>query len=206
MKWRGQLILFCVVIVGIGVALLRGGSLRCLGERPLRLGWLAVVAFLVQAIMMFAFAADQLEAQRSLHAALLMGSYVALMAVVWANRSAIGVSVIGLGLLLNLTVMAANGGFMPVARDVILAASPYSAEALPQDGARLPRSKNVLLPVADTRLAFLSDAIVGPGIPVAKVYSLGDLVVALGAFTFVQMAMLPRRERGAVATSIIVEP
>ncbi len=190
------MVLIMVVVAGIGVALLRGGSLRGLVELPLRVGWLAVVCLLAQVYVTLA-PADQLESQRGLHAALLMGSYAALAVVVWANRRITGVLIIGLGLLLNLVVMAANGGFMPITREAILAAGIRSAQELPAEGARISRTKDVLLSAEQTRLAFLSDVIVAPPVPTVRVYSLGDLVIAAGAFTLFQAAMVPSR-RGAI--------
>lgn len=190
------MILAFAVIVGLGVALLRGGSLLRLGEQPLRLGWVAVTCFLAQAYVSTT-PADQIEGQRTLHAVLLMGSQAALLAVVWANIRATGVVIIGLGLLLNLSVMALNGGFMPISRDVLMRVSSGHEAGMLQEGARIPRTKNVVLRVQDTKLSPLSDVIVGPTLPMTKVYSFGDLVVALGAFVFLQSAMSTRKERGA---------
>ncbi len=188
------MILFLAVVAGIGVALLRGGSLRSLVGLPLRLGWLAVVCLLAQVYVTLG-PADQLESQRTLHAILLMGSYAALVMVVWANRGIPGVWIIGLGLFLNLAVMASNGGFMPISREAILAAGIRSAQDLPLEGARLSRTKDVLLPAEQTRLAFLSDVIVAPRLPVVRIYSLGDLVIAVGAFGLFQLTMMPSNKR-----------
>lgn len=188
------MILVVAVLAGIVVAMARGGRLERLAGLPLRLGWLAMLCLLAQAYVVFS-PVELLEPDRPQHAALMLGSYVALGLVVWANRRITGVSIIGLGLLLNLAVMAANGGFMPVSREAVLTAGIRPAEELPVEGGRLSRSKDVLLPIENTRLWFLSDVIVAPSMPIAKVYSVGDLIVGLGAFILLQAAMLPDQKR-----------
>ena len=186
------MILIVAIIAGVGVALLRGGSLKRLSDLPLRLGWVAVAALVAQAYAIYA-PVDRLEDDRTLHVALIMGSYAALLAVVWANRGLAGMPILAVGLVLNLAVMAANGGLMPVSRETVLAAGVSTAETVPAEGARLPRSKDVLLSAERTRLWVLSDAIVLPP-PVARVCSLGDIAIALGAFLLLQAAMAPKRE------------
>lgn len=188
------MILIVAIIAGIGVALLRGGSLKRLSDLPLRLGWVAIAALLAQAYGIYA-PADRLDSDRTLHVALIMGSYAALLAVVWANRGLAGMRILAVGLMLNLAVMAANGGLMPVSREAVLAAGVSTAETVPAEGARLPRSKDVLLSIERTRLGILSDVIVLPP-PVARVCSLGDIVIGLGAFLLLQAAMASNRGAG----------
>ena len=185
------MILLPAVFAGIVIAMLRGGSLQRLAALPFRLGWLALVCLVAQLIVIY-WPADGLEAQRPLHAVLLIGSSAALLLVVWANRHIMGMPVLGLGLLLNLVVMSANGGFMPVSREAVLSAGTRPSNGALVEGARLPKSKDVLLPAEDTRLWFLSDAIVAPP-PVGRVYSIGDLIVGAGVIVLLQAAMVPKR-------------
>ncbi|MHB0869093.1 MAG: DUF5317 domain-containing protein [Chloroflexota bacterium] len=189
------MILVFAVVIGVGVALLRGGAFRRLADLQIRLGWLALLALLVQMYVIY-YPAERIQMERSLHAALMMGSYAILTIVVLANRRLPAMSVIGLGLILNLAVMGSNGGFMPVTREAILTTGTRTADQLPADGERLHRSKDVLLPSDQTQLWILSDVITAPdSVPLARVYSIGDLVVALGTFLLLQAAMVPHRKR-----------
>ncbi len=188
------MILVLAVVLGIGVALVRGGKLHRLAGTQFRLGWLAVLALMLQMYVIY-YPAERIQMERSLHAAFMMGSYAVLTVVVLVNRRIPGMPVIGLGLLLNLAVMASNGGYMPVTREAIITTGTRTAEELPAEGARLPRSKDVLLPADQTRLWILSDVITAPKMPLARVYSLGDLIVATGAFVLLQAAMVPGRKR-----------
>ena len=191
------MILLVPIAVGVAVALVRGGSLRRLADLHFRLGWLAALCFALQLWVVYR-PAGSMESDRVAQTVLLMGTYAALVIVVWVNRRIAGMRVIALGLALNLAVMAANGGFMPVSPEAVVAARLHPAESLPPEGGRLPRSKDILLPVEQTRLWLLSDVIVAPGAPGVKIYSAGDLVVAIGAFLLLQAAMVPRRDEGVL--------
>lgn len=187
------MILLPAIFAGIVIALLRGGDLRRLAVLPVHLGWLAVVCLIAQLYVIYS-PVDKLEAERSVHATLLIGSSVALLLVVWANRRLPAMAIIGIGLFLNLVVMAANGGFMPVSREATMAAGTRSVQDAYQEGDRLPRSKDVLLSQADTQLWILSDVIVAPQ-PLARVYSFGDIVVGAGVFVLLQAATVTRKNR-----------
>ncbi len=188
------MILVLAVVIGMGVALLRGGKLHRLADVQFRLGWLAILALLLQMYVIY-YPAERIQMERSLHATLLMGSYAALAIVVLVNRRIPGMPIIGLGLLLNLAVMAANGGYMPVTREAIITTGTRVEDELPPEGSRLSRSKDVLLSADQTQLWILSDVITAPKMPLARVYSVGDLVVATGAFVLLQVAMVPGRRR-----------
>ncbi len=104
--------------------------------------------------------------------------------------------VAALGVALNLTVVVANGGYMPQAPDARLAAgrgAPIATEL-----------HNTSPATPDTRLGLLGDLIPEPAwLPGANVLSLGDLLLALGlgwwAFA-VTRAAVPRSSIG-VATA-----
>jgi len=166
------LILVTAVLAGFLVALARGGRPSQLAELPLRLGWLAMTAVLAQLYVIYS-PADRVEADRSLHSALLVASYTALLAMVWANRRVAGMAVLALGLWMNMAVILANGGFMPVSPEAVLVAGTRAADSLPDEGASW----------------YLSDAIADGRLPYSKVYSLGDLFLGAGVFLVIQLSM-----------------
>ena len=91
---------------------------------------------------------------------------VALVAVV--NRALPGAWLIGLGSLLNTLVTSANGG-MPVDPGALAA----SGKQAPSDGLHV-----ILGP--ESRLPFLADVLLVP--VVNNIYSVGDVVLAIGGF------------------------
>jgi hypothetical protein len=80
----------------------------------------------------------------------------------------------GLGIALNLTVIVANGGWMP--RVDAVAAHPIDR------GDQASALNNTTPMAADTRLWWLGDTIAQPDwLPMANVVSPGDLLLSLGA-------------------------
>ena len=112
----------------------------------------------------------------------LLASQILLLAFAWLNRRILGMPILICGIMLNLFVMAANGGFMPV--------SPKTAgHLLTQErlldfqlGNRIG-AKDILLRPQDTRFEWLADRFLTPAwFPSRVAFSLGDVLIALGAF------------------------
>jgi hypothetical protein len=85
-------------------------------------------------------------------------------------------------MVLNITVMLANGGWMPITPEVYYFVHPERAVAV---AARPPNSKGVVLPKSETNLWVLSDIL-----PVALPWrrtavSIGDLLLVAGTAQFV---------------------
>jgi len=114
-------------------------------------------------------------------AIILVLSQLGLLAFVWANRQLVGMRIFGLGLLLNLLVICLNGGLMPLSPETAGVLFPELPASTWEIGIRPGRSKNIILPPGDTRLAFLSDAILLPAWFIwTRALSAGDLLIALG--------------------------
>jgi hypothetical protein len=105
-------------------------------------------------------------------AGLALGTSVAgltlVVLVAFVNRAIPGVWLIGVGSLLNEVVILANGG-MPVDPQALAA----SGKPPPSDGLHV-----ILGP--DTRLSLLADVLLAP--VVNNIYSVGDVVLAVGGF------------------------
>ena len=72
---------------------------------------------------------------------------------------------------------------MPLAPETAGILFPEVPSAAWTTGFRPGRSKNIILPVGETRLAFLSDSILLPAwFPWTRALSPGDLLIALGIF------------------------
>ena len=118
-----------------------------------------------------------------LASACLVSSLVGLLAFIWLNRKQPGMWVLGLGLAMNLLVIAANGGLMPISPTTVAELYP----SLPQEAGlvdnRLGWSKNIVLSAAGTHFAYLSDCILIPAwVPWRYAFSLGDILIAMGVF------------------------
>jgi hypothetical protein len=191
------LIVLCFALL-LGLAL-AGGRLSNLAALQVRWGWLAPLAFLMQAYLIF-FPADRAGGLLSARSLLLAGSLTLLLVVVWENRHLGGVKLIGLGLLLNFLVMAVNGGFMPIAPDT-LAQIGYDGNASHlETGYIVGRTKNVVVEPGEASLWFLSDIMVIPRpFPIPTALSVGDLLIVVGVFLFLREAMFWRTARVTLA-------
>lgn len=170
--------------VSIIIGLLRGGRLERLGELGIRrfnLIWgvilLRVAAGMLDAVYGMAFAP-----------VLQVAAYFLLLYLVYINLDRPGLGFFGLGSLLNLVVIAANGGKMPV-----------SAEAMARAGVKdIPLGTHMYLD-AGTRLPFLADVIpVSWHKPNPVVISVGDILITVGIFIFIQHVMLGGKGRRLV--------
>ena len=123
-------------------------------------------------------------------------SFVLLMVLVILNRAQPGMWIAGIGVLMNFTVIAVNGG-MPVLAGAAEAASGFTVTEPDLSGS----FKHVLLD--DTsRLTFFADVIPLRVGSLGEVISLGDIFLALGLGAFLEHELRrPRRwfKRGASA-------
>ena len=159
-----------VLVVALVVGWLRGGKLRNLTEVRVAAWWLLPLGFVILTASNFVPAEYD-----SLAVGLVLASYIPLLIFVWLNREASGIWIAGIGILMNFTVIALNGG-MPVL--------PEAAAIAGETGELVLDAKHVLL-TDDTRLPFLADIIPLPG----AVVSLGDVFLAIGVAVFLEDQM-----------------
>jgi hypothetical protein len=151
---------------------------------PLRKPWLAILAFLPQVLVAY-LPSIRARVPDELAAAGLILSLALLLLFCWINRRLSGVGLLASGLVLNLLVMAANGGFMPISPQSasrLVPADTQAALAALASGSRFGLKDILLLP-SQTHLVYLSDLLLTPkGFPYQVAFSLGDVLIAAGAF------------------------
>lgn len=186
------MILAAAVLVAVIIGFARGGSLQRLASLPFRWGWVAIVAFGLQIYLIY-FPEPVSAGLVSPRVGLLVLSYLMLIAVVWQNRALPGIGLIGAGLLANFAVMLLNGGYMPITTEALTqvghARNAFGSEA----GARVLATKDIVLPREATIAWWLSDIFVlPPPFPIPSVFSVGDMLIALGVFWLLQDGMRVR--------------
>jgi len=152
-------VLISAVVAGIGLGVAFGGDLRHFGTLVLRWWPLLGAAILVRLAGPFVPFAPL---------PLYLGSFAAILVVVAGNLRLPGMPLIGVGVALNLAVVALNGGM------------PVDPAAVATAGSSGPHDPLHLALTAGTRLPALADVI--PLGIVRNVYSLGDLAIAAGGF------------------------
>jgi hypothetical protein len=168
-----MIVVLLILALAVAVGLAAGGSLRNLEHITIHWWALAPIGLGLQMVRVPGGSASRV----GLAAATLVASYVLLLAVVVVNRRVPGAALMAAGLVLNLAVVAANGG-MPVSRDAIRAAGGSAREvAFVEEGAKhhLMSSEDVLRP--------LGDVIPVPR-PVGTIFSFGDVLLYTGMAWF----------------------
>ena len=146
--------------------MLPGSKLSRLARRRWRHTWLVWLALAVQ-VVVISVLPDRPGVSEAAH----LGSYALAAAFVAMNYCSVATLVIGVGGLLNLVAIAANGGVMPATRGA-LEASGWE----PTPG----HFANSAL-VASPRVQLLGDVFATPSwLPVHSVFSVGDVVIVAG--------------------------
>jgi hypothetical protein len=182
-----------VLFIALAIAVLRGGRLTNLGDVELRAWWLLLVALGLQAGTSFLPDEDWAE---GLGLAMILVSYLLLMSLVLLNRNRTGMWLAGVGVLMNFTVIALNGG-MPVLAEAAQVASGFTVTDPDLSGS----FKHVILDET-SRLTALADVIPLRLGSLGQVVSLGDVFLAVGLGRFLEQELRrPRRyfKRGANA-------
>jgi len=183
------------IFAGVFLGLLRGGRLDGLARLQVRRPWLLAAGTLLWLVTV------PLPLQLWLHLAafaplLRLLAQALLLLFIWQNRAIPWLLFVGLGLLANVVVMAANGGQMPVDETLMgLLGLTGKVAQMKQQGLWLHSR-----PIGpDTRLPFLGDVLyLGPPFPWPSIVSPGDVLIALGVFLAVQSAMLAGAPRSVL--------
>jgi hypothetical protein len=162
--------------IGLLIGRLTGGSLEALSRFRFRWAALAITGLLVQ-VVLFSEAGDALAGD--LGPAIYVVSTAAVLVAVIPNLALGGMPAVALGALSNLAAIIANGGFMPA-----------SAEALAAAGLDGPGSHTNSIVLEQPNLEPLTDIHAIPaGIPLANVFSVGDVVIGIGVAWAIAAAM-----------------
>jgi hypothetical protein len=167
-----------VVVIGVLVGYLLGGRMSRIADVRLRAPWLFYVAIALQ-LLAFPSLFMPWHASESIATALSLGSYACLLAVFLLNLRLTGMPIAGAGMLLNLSAMLANGGHMP--------ALP---SAMQHGGLHYSGVHNNSVADAAPNLAWFVDRWAAPSfVPFGNVFSVGDVLIGVGAVVLVAAAM-----------------
>jgi hypothetical protein len=165
------------VLAAVALGLALGGRLADLARLELRASWLFFAAIGLQ-LVAFPLPVFPWETGEGVASALWLLSCGFLVVAAGLNVRIAGVPIVAAGMLLNLVAILANGGTMPV--------TPAAMQAA---GERYATNANSTA-MSDPNAPWLVDRWAAPDwIPFANVFSVGDVVIAIGAFVLVLAAM-----------------
>lgn len=174
------MLLLYFVVGGLILGRVAGGRISRLNELPIRWAPLALCGLLIQLAL---FAQPVASRVGSLGPPLYVASTGIVFAALLRNARLPGLALLALGALLNLIVIVANGGWMPSSPDAW--AGLNGVAALPTGD-----YSNSVLAGPGTLLPFLGDVFYLPRpIPLANVFSIGDVLIGVGAAWFLIRAM-----------------
>jgi len=170
-------IVIIIILLAVVVGKIRGGRFEGLADLQIQgLPWI----FLALGMRL----ATAFLAAKGIELTLLqIVAYCLFAYVLWRNLKLPGMKLFALGVVLNFLVIFINGGMMPV-----------SAQAIAAAGLPEPAGTHMLL-TAETKLWFLADIIPLPVPFLARVISIGDILIYVGIFYFIQKKMLPRQKQ-----------
>jgi hypothetical protein len=158
---------FAIMVLSVLVA---GGDLRRIGT--IRFRWAPVVAL---ALAVQVLIEGVVNMPHGVNVAVHIASYVIVSVFLVANWRVPGMKLIALGAILNFVVISTNGGVMPANRHAVHVAG--------RDHKYAPAFENSQ-PIAHPRLSFLGDVFPIPKswpLPVHNVFSVGDILIVVGA-------------------------
>ncbi|HEY3670958.1 MAG TPA: DUF5317 domain-containing protein, partial [Acidimicrobiia bacterium] len=177
------------IALAVIVVVATKGSFERLSRLKFRMVWLLFLGLAIQIVLeVVEFPKDQIE---TIGFAILLASYVAILGFCLANRSVRGMTLIAVGVALNVLVIALNQG-MPTKDDVRERDGREARVPIEQTVKHRPKED-------DDLLVFLGDVITAPGFPNQQ-FSIGDIVMGLGIVDLCfEGSRVPRRRGTTVA-------
>jgi hypothetical protein len=179
-----------IIIISIIIGLLRRGKLSSLSQISLKRIELIVLAFIIQAGLIF-LGSRKIGFVINYSSYALAFSYVVLLIAVWYNEKLKGMKIIALGIAFNFMVIVANGGRMPILLGSLYKAGLNDIALILKEGSHVT---NTLIS-EKTLFRFLADVIpLPPPFPAPSVISVGDFLLFYGVFSLIQNAMLKQEQ------------
>ncbi|MET0772194.1 MAG: DUF5317 family protein [Candidatus Limnocylindrales bacterium] len=165
------MLLLYAIAAGLLAGSVAGGRIAALADLHIRWLGVAVVGLVFQLVLFHPLVAERVG---DLGPVLYVASTVLVFAALLRNLSLPGLPIVALGAALNLLAILANGGAMPSDPGAWLTLTGVAA--IPTDD-----FTNSALMGPGTALPWLGDVFVLPRpIPLANVFSVGDVLIAMG--------------------------
>jgi hypothetical protein len=184
-------LLLYFIAAGLLLGRLTGGRLDELRSVRINWWWVALAGLAFQVVLFSAPVASRIG---ELGPPLYVASSAAVFVALLPNMRIPGFRLIAGGAMLNLIAIVTNGGYMPSSSEAWV---QLNGEAvIPATG-----YTNSSLIERDTFLPFLGDILTLPRpLPLANVFSIGDVLIGLGATWFLVRAMRGVQPRAGAAT------
>lgn len=178
------------VILGIILGYITNGRLKNIIQRPLYWRSLVLLAFIVQ-ILIFSDLPFSKALSNTIIVILHYVTYLCLLIFIIRNAKNLGISVVGFGVFLNTLVIFTNGGHMPTIPENLKNTSVGKSAEVINQGVAVHNSVKM---TSDTLFPWLGDIFYLPSwVPFSNVFSIGDVLIAVGICVYIVMNMRPIR-------------
>jgi hypothetical protein len=182
-----------LLVESVGTSLvvgkLRGGSFSNMKDASLEKWYFFILGFLVEftAVYMASKGAGFFKENILILHCL---SYLLLFTGIYFNRGILAFKIIFIGVFLNFLVIMANGGQMPVSGEAMIGIGLMDNMIAIRDGEIITHT----LMNDHTVFKYLGDILVLPKpYPRPKIFSIGDVFMALGVFIYIQEIMINKK-------------
>ena len=178
-----------MLVESVGTSLvvgkLRGGSFSNMKDAGLEKWYYFVLGFIVEFAAVY-MASKGVGFFRENILSIHFLSYLLLFIGIYHNRRSLAFKIVFIGVFLNFLVIMANGGQMPVSGEAMAAIGLTDNMLAIRDGKIITHA----LMNNHTVLRYLGDILVLPKpYPRPKIFSVGDVFMALGIFMYIQEIM-----------------
>ena len=176
------------LVLSVIVGFFRKGNLKWLANPLFKWGWIFPLLLVIQLLVFYLQNSLSFIAEISQFVYIFV--YLLGLFFLWVNRHHKGFNILLVGVLLNFLVIFFNGGRMPVSEEAASVLDPIYIDALKNS----LYAKHTLL-TESTNLAFLGDIIpISSPYPKTQVISIGDVIMNIGIFLFIQDKMVDKRQ------------
>lgn len=185
-----------MIIEGLGTSLvvgkLRGGKFSYLKDAEIHKWYFIVSAFLIEFIAVFLSSKGYQFVSNNIFGIHLI-SYSLLFIGTYFNAQKLSFKLVMVGIFLNFIVIMLNGGQMPVSQEAMINAGLAGDLDALINGEIITHT----IIVQDTVFKFLGDIFILPKpYPRPKVFSIGDVFLAVGIFVYIQEIMVKKQVKG----------
>lgn len=175
----------------IVVGKLRGGSFSNMKDANFEKGYFFILGFIVEFAAVY-LASKGIGFFRDNILLIHFLSYFLLFTGIYFNRGSLAFKIIFIGVFLNFLVIMANGGQMPVSGEAMVGIGLMDNMINIRDGKIITHT----LMDSQTVFKYLGDIFVLPKpYPRPKIFSIGDVFMALGIFIYIQEIMTKKLKK-----------
>ncbi len=178
------------ILFSLIIGIIKGGKLRNFKGINHRTLWVLILGMLIQYVLIFLNRIEQMKIVNNILSytkVILIFSYILILIGIFTNIKFKSLWAILVGFILNLLVMIANGWKMPILLEGVNLTGFETLYELIEKG----KSSFYVAIGENIRYPILGDIIIFANpYPIARIISIGDIIISFGIFAFIQEIML----------------